>query len=403
MARMTHAAILRIAATVASAALVAALHGGLPAEADQRRDAQWYLQRLDIAAAHQVSKGAGVAVAVIDTGVAADRADLRGAVLPGFEVTASGDGRRDELGHGTAMAGIIAARGRGGDRGLLGIAPGARILPIRPASGPLVVAKAIEWAVAHDAEVINMSFAVSGGDDLARAVTAAAKADVVLVAATGNDGEEGIDGDFPAAYPEVLAVGASGRQGEATSFSHRGPQLDLVAPGVAIPVLGGELDSAYRVVEGTSAATAIVSGAAALIRSKYPHLSAADVVSALRSTATDKGTPGRDDTYGHGELNIIAALEAAATPPRTPAGSTRPSVIAGTGDGDGGLPRLAIVGSGLLVLAAAVVALVIGVRRRRARASPKSSARRPAAPAPTPGPASRAPPPPGVRRAGPPP
>jgi type VII secretion-associated serine protease mycosin len=359
-------ALIRGLATVAAAALVMPVVGGLPARADQRRDAQWYLKRLDIAAAHRVSEGAGVTVAVIDTGVQADRADLKGAVLPGFDVTASGDGRRDELGHGTAMAGIIAARGHGDDRGLLGIAPRAMILPIRPASGPLIVAKAIEWAVRQDAEVINMSFAVGDGDDLAEAVALAAKSDVVLVAATGNDGEEGIDGDYPAAYPEVLAVGASGRKGAATSFSHRGPQLDLVAPGVDIPVIGGKLDSEYRMVEGTSASTAIVSGAAALIRSKYPKLSAAEVVSVLESTATDKGAPGRDDTYGNGELNLVAALKAAAGPSRqAPAKSAAPRVIAGSRDDDG-LPVMAIGGVGLLVLLGAVVALVIGVRRRRA-------------------------------------
>ncbi|MFI7541626.1 S8 family serine peptidase [Actinoplanes sp. NPDC049599] len=360
--------ILRIIATVVAATLAMPLLGGVPARADQQRDAQWYLKRLDIAAAHQLSEGAGVIVAVIDTGVYTDRADLEGAVLPGFDVTASGDGLEDELGHGTAMAGIIAARGRAADRGLLGIAPRAKILPIRPASGPLIVSKAIEWAVDHGAKVINMSFAVQDGKDLAAAVAKALKSDVVLVAATGNDGEEGIDGDYPAAYPEVLAVGASGRRGEVTPFSHQGPQLDLVAPGIDIPVVGGKLDSEYRTVEGTSASTAIVSGAAALVRSKYPELSAAEVVKILESTASDKGPAGRDDTYGYGELNILAALKAAATTePSQPSPPTpsRPGVIVGSGDGDSEtLPSLAIIGFAALVLAGAVTALVIGIRRR---------------------------------------
>ena len=148
---------------VVAAALTVPTLGGVPARADQRRDSQWYLSRLDIAAAHRVSEGEGVTVAVIDTGVYTDRADLKGAVLPGFDVTASGAGLEDELGHGTAMAGIIAARGQSGDRGLLGMAPRSKILPIRPASGPLIVSKAIEWAVQHDAKVINMSFAVQDG------------------------------------------------------------------------------------------------------------------------------------------------------------------------------------------------------------------------------------------------
>src|SRR4051812_22151576 len=107
MAAVKRSPLLRVAATAVTAALAMPLLGGLPARADQRRDAQWYLKRLDIAAAHRLSEGAGVTVAVIDTGVHVDRTDLEGAVLPGFDVTASGDGRQDELGHGTAMAGII--------------------------------------------------------------------------------------------------------------------------------------------------------------------------------------------------------------------------------------------------------------------------------------------------------
>jgi type VII secretion-associated serine protease mycosin len=359
--------LLRAVAVVVLASLANPVLGVGPARADQQRDSQWYLKSLRLAEAHAISKGAGVTVAVVDTGVRADHPDLRGAVLSGFNALGSGDGREDVRGHGTAMAGIIAARGRAGGRGVLGMAPAAKILPVGPATSPLVVTDAIKWSVEHGAKVINLSIGVLEDEGLAAVVKEAAVADVVLVAATGNDGEEGIKGDFPAAYPEVVAVGATDRAGMAASFSRRGPQLDLVAPGVDITVANGEAGGDYSVVEGTSTSTAIVSGAAALIRAKYPELSAADVVRILESTASDKGAAGRDDTYGHGELNLVAALEAAAAAEpsqKASAESSRAGVIAGSGSDDESLPRLVIVAFGVLVLAGAVLALVVGVRRR---------------------------------------
>jgi len=341
------------------------------ARADQTRDGQWYLVSLRVAEAQRISKGEGVTVAVIDSGVWAGHPDLNGAVLPGFNALGNGDGRKDTQGHGTQMAGIIAARGRSGGRGVLGIAPAAKILPASPALSALVVAAAIDWSVEHDAKVINMSFLVLEDDVLAEAVQRAAAADVVLVAGSGNDGQGRRSGyEYPAAYPEVLAVGATDRAGKAAPFSHAGPQLDLVAPGADVTVANGDPGNEYQRVEGTSVSTAIVSGAAALIRSKYPKLSAAEVVRILESTATDKGAAGRDDTYGNGELNVVAALKAAgAAVPAGPgsASPAGPGVIAGSGGDDEGSARLAIVGVGVLVLAGAVVALVFGVRRGRAR------------------------------------
>jgi type VII secretion-associated serine protease mycosin len=343
------------------------------ARADQTRDGQWYLESLQVDEAQRISKGEGVTVAVIDSGVWAAHPDLRGAVLPGFNALGNGDGRKDTQGHGTQMAGIIAARGRAGGHGVLGIAPEAKIVPAAPALSALVVADEIDWAVEHGAKVINMSFLVLEDAVLAEAVQRAAAADVVLVAGSGNDGQGRRSGyEYPAAYPEVLAVGATNRAGKAAPFSHSGPQLDLVAPGADVTVANGDPDEEYQRVEGTSVSTAIVSGAAALIRSKFPKLSAADVVEVLESTATDKGPPGRDDTYGHGELNLVAALKAAASvePSRTtvsarPAQPDVPDVIAGSGDRDEGLPRLAIVSFAALVLAGVLVALVVGLRRRR--------------------------------------
>nr|BFE76293.1 hypothetical protein GCM10020092_095940 [Actinoplanes digitatis] len=103
------------------------------AHADQYRDQQWYLKSLRVQEAHRSTKGAGITVAVIDSGVWAAHPDLKGAVLPGFDVLGKGDGRDDLEGHGTQMAGVIASRGRSGGNGVLGIAPAAKILPVSPA------------------------------------------------------------------------------------------------------------------------------------------------------------------------------------------------------------------------------------------------------------------------------
>ncbi|GAA3912825.1 S8 family serine peptidase [Actinoplanes auranticolor] len=338
-----------------------------PARADQQRDQQWYLKSLRIAEAHRTTQGKGVTVAVIDSGVWDGHPDLAGAVLPGFNVLGKGDGRNDLEGHGTGIAGIIAARGRSGGRGVLGVAPAAEILPVSPAGSPLVVAKAIDWSVEHGAKVINMSFLTGGTEGLAAAVKRAADADVVLVAGSGNDGEAGGDSEYPAAYPEVIAVGAVDRKGKIASFSHQGPQLDLVAPGVDVAVANGDPDREYERVQGTSISTAIVSGAAALIRAEHPELSAAQVVEVLEKTAVDKGPAGRDDAYGFGELDVLAALDAAAAVTPGPAASRAATVPnSGTDREDDGLPVMAIGGVGLLVLLGAVVALVVGVRRGRA-------------------------------------
>lgn len=337
------------------------------AHADQHRDQQWYLKSLRVLEAHRITEGKGVTVAVIDSGVWAEHPDLAGAVLPGFNVLGKGDGREDLEGHGTGIAAVIAARGRTGNRGVLGVAPAAEILPVSPAGSPLVVTKAIDWSVEHGAKVINMSFLTGSTDGLAAAIKRAADADVVLVAGSGNDDEADSDSEYPAAYPEVIAVGASDRMGKIASFSHPGPQLDLVAPGVDVIVANSDPAKEYQRVQGTSVSSAIVSGAAALIRAENPELSAAQVVEVLESTAVDKGAAGRDDTYGHGELDLMSALSAAASATQRPDASARTVPNSGSDGGESGLPVVAVVGAGVLVLAGAVVALIVGLRRGRAR------------------------------------
>ena len=286
------------------------LASAVPARADATRDRQWYLKALKVAEAQRITKGAGVIVAVLDTGVEAGHPDLKGAVLPGINTVREGaKGNADTEGHGTGMAGIIAARGRSGERGLIGIAPAAKILPIRPADDPIFAADGLRYAAANGAKVINMSFGVrqlgsaaGGGPGRLSTPTSCWSRRPATPATPTTTSTSRAD------IRRSSRVGATDRNGKIAKFSQHGPQVDIVAPGTGMVTAG--LGDTYREGFGTSNAAAVVSGAAALIRAKYPELTAAQVVERLTSTAVDRGDPGRDDYYGHGELDLIAALTA---------------------------------------------------------------------------------------------
>ncbi len=308
-----------VSATVALLLSVAA-PPALPAYADAVRDAQWHLVSLDLATAHQLSRGEGVTVAVIDTGIDANHPDLVGNVLPGVDLLdpSNPDGRTPER-HGTSVAGVIAGHGHGpgGVDGVLGVAPAATILPIRistddePVPASELIADAIEYAVEAGAKVINISLS-SGPSQLdARAVAAARRNDVVVVAAAGNrpDAEHVA---FPAAHPGAVAVGATDRSGQRADFSATGDALTLTAPGDEIITTG--VGGTYVRASGTSYATPIVAGAAALVRARFPEMSADEVVHRLVSTAVDLGAPGHDEEYGYGVVDIVAALTAQVPP-----------------------------------------------------------------------------------------
>ncbi|MDG4784515.1 type VII secretion-associated serine protease mycosin [Micromonospora sp. WMMD1102] len=304
----------------------------LPAHADQIRRNQWHLQYLKATEAHKITQGNGITVAVVDTGVD-PHPDLRNNLLSGTDTYPGGrgTGRTDDDGHGTAVAGIIAAHGRSDNSGILGIAPKAKILPIRyvaPSSAdddPDDITKGINWAVARGAKVINISSTASSTTRLRQAVEAAIRADVVVVAGAGNR-SGGFMVGFPAAYPGVVAVSATDRQGNHSNVSVTGSKIVIAAPGVDIS--STQNNGKYQSGDGTSFSTAIVAGAAALVRSKYPELSAEEVVHRLTATADDKGAPGRDEEYGYGVLNLVKALTADVPPLEggaNPSASTAPS------------------------------------------------------------------------------
>jgi type VII secretion-associated serine protease mycosin len=303
----------------------------------------------------------------VDSGIDGSHPDLLGNVVAGTETfvgNGGGDGRTDTDGHGTAMAGLIAAHGDG-DRnaeGALGIAPQATILPVRAGVDggfASAVAPGIRWATDHGAKVISLS--VAGGPDqgLHEAVEDAIAHDVVVVAGVGNTPTANVQ--YPAAYPGVLAVGGVDQNGNHAQVSVTGPEIMLSAP--AVDIVSTTLNHKYSPGTGTSAATAIVAGAAALVRAKFPNLSAADVIHRLTATAIDKGPKGRDDQYGYGIVNLIAALTADVPPlPASPSPSNS-TVTAGPKRSNAPPWAGLIVVFGVLAVLVAVGVVV--ARRRR--------------------------------------
>ncbi|MBW5262852.1 type VII secretion-associated serine protease mycosin, partial [Streptomyces poriferorum] len=302
------------------AATAFALLPAAPAGADTIRAQQWGLDALHTDRAWQTTRGKGVTVAVVDTGVDGSVPDLAGQVLPGKDMIGFGAGRGDRAWarHGTAMAGIIAGRGHGsgGGEGVIGIAPEARILPVRvilEASDPArakarktrgtALADGIRWAADHGADVINLSLGDDSesahpepGEDAA--IQYALKKGAVVVASSGNGGEKGDHVSYPAAYPGVIAVAAVDRYGTHASFSTRRWYATVSAPGVGIVVPAP--DRKYYVEWGTSAASAFVSGAVALVRAAHPGLTPAQIKRLLTDTARSSPSAGRDDARGYG-------------------------------------------------------------------------------------------------------
>ncbi|WP_406086508.1 type VII secretion-associated serine protease mycosin [Streptomyces virginiae] len=370
------------AALLAATLLVSAT--ATPAAADNIRDRQWGLLTLRAEEAWGTTRGAGVTVAVLDTGVDASHPDLSGQVLAGTDLIGMGAGPGDRAWarHGTAMASIIAGHGHGPSRGqgVLGIAPQARILPVRvileegdPGRAQArdskggALAEGIRWAADHGADVINLSLGDDSdsahheaGED--EAVQYALAKGVVVVASAGNGGESGDRVSYPAAYPGVIAVTAVDRRGKKATFSTRNWYATVAAPGVDVVI--ADPDRSYYEGWGTSAAAAFVSGAVALLLAAHPDLTPAQVKKLLEATASDSPAGGRDDARGHGLVDPVAALQAA-DEVRPEAPVPAPAAAGGTYFGPGPepvrppergarlrAPAAAVAGAVLLALAA---------------------------------------------------
>ncbi|MDQ6752689.1 MAG: S8 family serine peptidase [Actinomycetota bacterium] len=322
-----------------------------PASADDIRNREYWLDNYGISKAWAISKGAGVKVAIIDSGVDATHQDLKGAVVGGTDVSGAGtpDGQKgvgSEPVHGTLVASLLAGRGHAGPGaspapgqvgagpdGVIGAAPEAQLLTVsawlgsaNPAGKGIdeQIPDAVHWAVDHGAKVINMSLgstSTAWPQSWDEAFLYAEQKDVVIVAAAGNRASGSTQVGAPATIPGVLAVGGLNYDGTASQdSSSQGITIGVSAP--AEKLVGGLPGGGYADWSGTSGAAPIVSGVAALIRSKYPDMSAAQVINRIISTAKPAGSPRPNAIYGYGLLDAEAALKADVPPVSTnPLGS----------------------------------------------------------------------------------
>ncbi|WP_405476544.1 type VII secretion-associated serine protease mycosin [Streptomyces sp. NBC_00009] len=376
-----------------------------PAHAETVRDQQWYLDAMRAEQMWKTSTGKGVTVAVIDSGVDPDLADLRGQVLPGKDYSRHpGDEHSDYDGHGTRMAVLIAATGaKGVMQGSYGLAPGAKILPIRvpdfieksrkdgnPDDYPTYISKAIQYAADSDAQVINISL---GSEDHAQklddAVAYALSKNKLVFASVGNTGAGTNRVEYPAGTPGVVGVGAIDKNVKATRESQHGPQVDLVAPGadmVAACKGGSELCDSH----GTSDATALASASAALIWSQHPDWTNNQVLRVLLNTAsgpvsgkertdsigygavrprialTDPGNPGRADEYPLPDYKSGGSAAAQGGASAKPSTGASASPAAASGDESRALPWILAGVSALVLMGAGGGALAVRSHRRRA-------------------------------------
>lgn len=300
-------------------------NGACQTPAEQIKGRPWPLQRVLLDELWQDGKkGRGIRVAVIDTGVDDKNPQLAGAVdaRAGRDYLTKGTGAdptKDEVGHGTKVAGIIAARPHEGT-GFVGIAPASTIIPIRQndaqnSGDSDSMAKAIDHAVAEGADVINISQdttkPLSRTSALAKAVRDALDAKVVVVASAGNDGLDGkVKNTYPAAFDGVLAVASSDRNNERAAFSQPGDFVDVAAPGVDIVSTvpgGGQCTD-----NGTSFSAPFVAGVAALLKSRYPDWSPAQIATRIEQTA-ERSINGHDNYVGWGVIDPVRAVTASDT------------------------------------------------------------------------------------------
>nr|WP_234383431.1 type VII secretion-associated serine protease mycosin [Streptomyces dysideae] len=303
---------------------------------DVIKSTPWSLQRILLDQLWEQAKGKGVTVAVIDTGVDNRNTQLRSAVAGG-ESYVGGSATQDIEGHGTRVAGIIAARPIKGT-GFVGIAPEAKILSYRYTGGEGeegqgdsgTMSRAIKDAVAKGAEIINISSDTANKKDnegLRLAVADAVSKGALIIAAAGNDGADGKSAKtYPASYDGVLAVAASDRNDERAFFSQAGDFVDVAAPGVGMvsTVPGGGQCTA----DGTSFAAPYVAGVAALLKEKHPEWKASQIATRIKETAQ---RPGREPNrfIGWGVVDPVAALSEESTPGTSP--KPDPPVVAGSG------------------------------------------------------------------------
>lgn len=271
---------------------------------------QWNLPITQTIEGWEISKGNdNIIIAVLDTGADLDHTDLQGRLVDGLNIIRPEQAPTDDVGHGTHVTGVISATVNNLE-GVAGMTWYDKVMPIKVldesgAGTTYSVAQGIIWATDHGAKVINMSLGnYAQAEFLHDAVRYAFDHDVVLIAASGNDNTA--QPGYPAAYPEVFAVAATDNLEERAPFSNYGDYIDVAAPGVSIA--STYPDNQYAALSGTSMASPHVAALAALIRSVNPLLKNTEVMNIMRNTAVDLGTPGKDDQFGYGRINVKQAL-----------------------------------------------------------------------------------------------
>ena len=307
-----------VAGAVALAIVVVAAG---PASADSIRDQEYWLSTYGFTSAWNTTKGAGVTVAVIDTGVDGSVPDLTGVVVGGTDVSGVGsaDGQKpigDDNEHGTLVASMLAGHGHGSGAGVIGVAPAAKILAVSVGFGvgsvdsDTQIANAVRWSVDHGANVINMSLTRNTLDwppSWDAAFLYAMEHNVVIVAAAGNRGSGTTEVGAPATMPGVVTVAGVDRNGKASfDASSQGITLSVAAP--SEDLVGAGPGGGYYTWAGTSGATPIVAGLLALIIASHPGITAGNAINRLTATATPAGSA---ITYGSGLINAAKAVSAA--------------------------------------------------------------------------------------------
>ncbi|WP_307241392.1 type VII secretion-associated serine protease mycosin [Catenuloplanes indicus] len=359
--------------------------GSTAAPSGTVREEPWAQQRYGLDRLAPIADGTGTVVAVIDSGVDPTHPQLAGRVLHGTDFLGDGgEGAVDCVGHGTAVASLIAAGPTPGVA-FRGVAPETQILPVRVSEQQIVdgaqtgrtvppdrLAAAVRWAVDNDADVLNMSVVLYLDDPAVRSAIGYAVAnDVIVVAAVGNQhrtpGPAADPTPYPAAYAGVLGIGAITEDGRAAGFSQTGGYVDLVAPGghVLTAVPGG----GHAYADGTSYAAPFGAATAALVRQRWPDLTATEVTARLVATADPAPGGPASDAYGYGVLNPYRAVTDTrpAAPPARSGPSATPAIPAAEAIAAGhpNTPRaLTLAATGL---AAAVVTLVLATVLPRAR------------------------------------
>ena len=301
---------------------------------DPRISSEWQLSKINAATAWNTSTGAGITVAVLDSGVQSNHPDLQANLVPGWNVYNNNSNTNDVNGHGTAVAGVIAAIGNNGI-GVVGVAYHAKVMPIRITDASCnttlsIVASALTWAANHGADVANISYS-----NLYKSSTVIAAANYLrsyggeTVVSADNDAiNEGT-----ANTTSMITVSATTQSNTLASFSSWGPMVDLAAPGVQV---GTTLwNSGYGWGTGTSFSTPVVAGTVALVMSANPSLTPSQIENALFSTATNLGAAGYDIYFGYGLVNAAGAVAAARSTSSTTTDTTPPTVAIASPTGGG--------------------------------------------------------------------